>query len=42
MEKYHSDLSYGDLFPRAKRIVTKLYNKAVRREGKRMCADWYE
>lgn len=32
--KFHSDLSYDDLFPYAKKIVKKLYNNAVRTEGK--------
>lgn len=32
--KFHSDLSYDDLFPRAKKTIKKLYNNAVRTEGK--------
>ena len=34
--KYHSDLNAGELFPRAKKIVTKQYNKAVRQYGKQL------
>ena len=32
--KFHSDLSYDDLFPQAKKTIKKLYNNAVRTEGK--------